>query len=164
MRTSTSWSGSGFTNTRNGAKNAKNFGVCFVLSPNTSAYFAPWREILCFSLAKAPRTPRASMFVLFLPQTPLRTLRLGEKICFFSLAEAQGSQRTSMYILFLPHTPLRTLRLGEKFYVFLSRRRRGRQELRCLFCSCPKYLCVLCALARKFVFSLAKAPGMPGNA
>jgi hypothetical protein len=62
------------------------------------------------------------MFILFLPQIPLRTLRLGEKICFFSLAEAQGSQRTSMYILFLPHTPLRALRLGEKFYVFLSPR------------------------------------------
>jgi hypothetical protein len=70
---------------RKGAKTAKNFDVCFVLTPNTFAYFAPWREISFFSLAEAQRPQRNSKFILFLPQTPLRTLRLGEKFYdFFS--------------------------------------------------------------------------------
>jgi len=71
---------------------------CFVLTPNTFACFAPWRDFIYFSLAKAPRSPRTSMFELFLPQTPLRTLRPGEIYLFLSLAEAQRPQRISMFI------------------------------------------------------------------
>jgi hypothetical protein len=58
------------------------------------------------------------MFVLFLPQIPLRALRSGESLSVFFLAEAQGAQRASMFILFLPHTSLRALRPGESLFVF----------------------------------------------
>ena len=59
-----------------------------------------------------------------------------------------------MFVLFLPQTPLRALRLCEIIFVFfLSLKRRGRRELRCLFCSYPKHLCVLCALARVNIYS-----------
>ena len=63
---------------RKGAKVAKNFYFNFGSYPNTFAYFAPWRELIVFSLAEAQRPQRTSMFILFSPQTPLRTLRLGE--------------------------------------------------------------------------------------
>jgi hypothetical protein len=58
------------------------------------------------------------MFNLFLPQNPLRALRLGESHLFFSLAEALRPQRTSMFNLFLPQKPLRALRLCESKYLF----------------------------------------------
>jgi hypothetical protein len=66
--------------------------------------------------------------VLFLPQTPLRTSRLGEILLFFSLAEAQRPQRISMF-LFLPQTPLLTLRPGEILLFLFSQRRQGRQVI-----------------------------------
>ena len=37
---------------RRGAGVAENFFVYFVLIPNTFAYSAPWREILCFYLSQ----------------------------------------------------------------------------------------------------------------
>ena len=61
------------------------------------------------------------MFILFIPQVTLRTLRLSEIYLFLSLAEAQGSQRTSLFILFLPKTPLRALRLCEIIFIFSRR-------------------------------------------
>jgi hypothetical protein len=60
-----------------------------VLTQNTFAGFVSWREFICFFLAKAPRSPRNSVFDLFLTETPLRALRLGESQLFYSLAEAQ---------------------------------------------------------------------------
>jgi hypothetical protein len=61
------------------------------------------------------------MFVLFSPQTPLRTLRLGESSFGFFLAKAPRSPGTSMLDLLLPKTPLRALRLCEIIF-FVSRR------------------------------------------
>ena len=79
-----------------------------------------------------------------------------ELICFFSLAKAPRTPRTSMFILFLAQTPLRTLRLCEILLFFLSQRRRGRGELRCLFCSYLNHLCVLCVSARLYLFFLSQ--------
>ena len=78
---------------RKGARIARNFNVFFVFSPNAFAYFVPRRDFIYFSLAKAPRSPRTSMFLLCLPQTPLRTLRLGESIFFFSRRGAENNYR-----------------------------------------------------------------------
>jgi hypothetical protein len=63
---------------RKGAKHAKNFYVWFVLIPDTSADSAPLRDYVCFPLAEAQGSQRTWMFNLFLPKTPLRSLRLGE--------------------------------------------------------------------------------------
>ena len=58
------------------------------------------------------------MFILFLPQAPLRTLRFGESLFVFSLAEALRSQRFIDCHLYdtnnLELTP-RSLRLCEKY-------------------------------------------------
>ena len=45
----------------------------------------------------------------------------------------------------------------------LSQRRRGRKELHCLFCSYMKDLCVLCALARNFMFFFRKGDKVAKN-
>jgi len=69
---------------RKGAKVARNFDVYFVLTPNTAACSASLRDYICFfSLAEAQGSQRTSMFNLFLHETPLRTLRLGEKFYVF---------------------------------------------------------------------------------
>jgi hypothetical protein len=62
---------------RKGAKVAKNFYVYFVLTPNTFACFAPWRELIVF-ISRRGAEAAENFNVLFLPQTPLRALRLGE--------------------------------------------------------------------------------------
>ena len=62
---------------RKGAKIAKNFNVSFVLTPNTFAYFASWRELFVFFSCRGAESAE-NFNVLFLPQTPLRALRLGE--------------------------------------------------------------------------------------
>jgi hypothetical protein len=64
---------------RRGAGFAENFIFYFALIPNTSACSAPLRDYIYFFLAEALRLQRTSMFDLLLPQTPLRTLRPGEK-------------------------------------------------------------------------------------
>ena len=63
---------------RQGAKNAKNLFICFVLTSNTFACFAPWRDLLILFLAEAQGTQRTALFVLFLPRIPLRALCPGE--------------------------------------------------------------------------------------
>jgi len=84
---------------RKGAKNAKNFNVSLCL-PQMPLRALRLGEILyIFSLAKAPGSPRTSMFIFYLPQIPLRALRLGEILYIFSLAEAQRPQRISMLLL-----------------------------------------------------------------
>jgi hypothetical protein len=84
---------------RRGAETAKNFNVAFVLTLNTFACFAPWREYICFfSLAKAPRPQRTSMFDLFLPQELLRALRLSEILYIFSLAKTPRTPGISMLL------------------------------------------------------------------
>jgi hypothetical protein len=55
----------------------ENFNVYFVLIRNTFAYFAPWRELIVFSLAEARGSQRTSMFNLFL------VLRPGESLFVF---------------------------------------------------------------------------------
>jgi hypothetical protein len=73
------------------------------------------------------------MFVLFLPETPLRALRLGESIfVFFSRKGAKVAKNFDVCFV-LPETPLRALRLGESIFVifFLSLRRRARREFQC---------------------------------
>ena len=73
-----------FFSSRKGAKTAKNFNVYFVLTPNTSACSASLRDYICFfSLAEAQGSQRNSKLILFLPETPLRALRLGEKFYVF---------------------------------------------------------------------------------
>jgi len=52
-----------------------------------------------------------------------------------------------MFDLFLPQIPLRTLRPGEIIFVFSLAEAQGPQRIS-MFCSYPKHLCVLCALAR----------------
>ena len=61
------------------------------------------------------------MFILFIPQTSLRALRLSEIYLFFSLAQALRPQRTSCSCLLLHHIPLRALRPGESLFGFFSR-------------------------------------------
>jgi hypothetical protein len=63
---------------RRGAGSAEKTNVYFVLTKNTSANSAPLRDYIYFFLAKAPRSPRTSIPILFLYEIPLRTLRLGE--------------------------------------------------------------------------------------
>ena len=47
-----------------GAKNAKNFDVYLVLTPNSFAYFASWRELICFFLSQRRRERRENRVVL----------------------------------------------------------------------------------------------------
>ena len=148
---------------RRGAEPAENFDVYFVLTQNTFAYFAPWREILCFSLAKARRPPRTSCSCLFLSQTTLCILCLGEDLfVFFSRRGAEVAENFDVYFVLIQNTFAYFAPWREIFIFFLSQRRRGRRELHCIFCSYLKNLCVLCVLARNFyIFSLAKAPRSP---
>ena len=122
---------------RRGAEAAENFDVYFVLTPNTFAYFAPWRELIVFSLAEAQRPQGISMYILFSPQTPLRTLRLGESsFGFFSRKGAKVARNFDVGFVVTPNTSACSAPLRD--YIFcLSQRRRGRRELRCLFCSYP---------------------------
>ena len=62
---------------RKGAKAAKNFFICFVLAPNTSACSASLREFIVF-VSRRGAGSAENFNVLFLPQTPLRALRPGE--------------------------------------------------------------------------------------
>jgi hypothetical protein len=62
---------------RRGAEAAENFDVYFVLTPNTFACFAPWRELIAF-VSRRGAEAAENFNVLFLPQTPLRALRPGE--------------------------------------------------------------------------------------
>jgi len=102
---------------RGGAEAARNFDVCFVLAPNTFAYFAPWRENL-----------------------------------FFLSQRRQDRQELQCLFCSYPKYLCVLCALARKFVFFLSLRRRGRRELRCIFCSYLTHLCVLCALARNFMF------------
>ena len=62
------------------------------------------------------------MFNLFLPQKPLRALRLCEIILVFISRKGARVAEKYKFILFLHKTPLRTLRLGErKLYSYLKR-------------------------------------------
>ena len=109
---------------RKGAKAARNFDVSFVLTPNTFACFAPWRDYICFFLSQ----------------------------------RRQGRQELRCLFCFTRNTFACSAPLRDYICFFLSLRRRGRRELQCLFCFYPKHLCVLCALARVYLFfSLAEA-------
>ena len=88
---------------RKGARNARNFDVYFVLSSNTSAYPASLRDFIVFSLAEAQRPRRTSMFILFLPQPPLRALRLCEiMLVFFSRQGARNAKNFDVYFVLIP--------------------------------------------------------------
>jgi len=52
-----------------------------------------------------------------------------------------------MFELFLPQATLRALRLGESLLFFSLAEAQSPQRIS-MFCSYPKHLCVLCALAR----------------
>ena len=117
---------------------------CLICSyPKQLCVLCALARFYCFiSLAKAQRPPRTSLFVLFLPQTPLRALRLCESLLFLSLAEAQRPQWALMFDLFLPQIPLRTLRLGEIIFVFfLLQRRRVRREFQCFVLTPNTFAC-----------------------
>ena len=63
------------------------------------------------------------MFILFLPQTPLRALRLGEIYCFFLSQRRQGRKELQCLICsYSKHLCVRTLRLREIILVFFSRK------------------------------------------
>jgi hypothetical protein len=53
-----------------------------LLLPQTSlrTFLRPGESLFVFSLAEAQGPQRTSMFILFLPETPLRALRLGESL------------------------------------------------------------------------------------
>ena len=103
------------------------------------------------------------MFDLFLPQTPLRTLRLCEIIfVFFSRKGAKAAKNFDVYLVLILNTFACFAPWREYICFYLSQRRQGRRELLCLICSYPKHLCELCASARLYLFfSLAKAPRPP---
>ena len=64
---------------RSDAGGAEKFIVYFVLIPNAFAYFAPWREILCFYLSQRRKGRQEThKSIIFKPKTPLRALRLCE--------------------------------------------------------------------------------------
>jgi len=84
---------------RRSAEAAENFNVYFVLTPNTFAYLAPWRDFIYFFSRKGAKNAKNFNVSLCLPQMPLRALRLGEILYIFSLAEAQRPQRISMLLL-----------------------------------------------------------------
>ena len=102
-----------------------------------------------FSLAKAPRPPRTSMFDLFLPQN-LCVLCVSARLYLFFLSQRRrGRRELRCLICSYPKTSACSASLREFIYFFLSQRRRGRRELLCLFCSCTEYLCGLYVLARE---------------
>ena len=75
-----------------------------------------------FSLAEAPRSPRTSMFELFLPQATLRALRLGEILLFyFSRKGAKAAKNFFICFVLAPNTSACSASLRE-FIVFVSRR------------------------------------------
>ena len=106
---------------RQGAKNAKNYVFLFVLIPNTFACFAPWRELIVFSLAEALRPQRISMFDLLLPLKPLRTLRLGEKFyVFISRKGAKVAKKIYVYFVLTQNTSACSAPLRDYIYFFLA--------------------------------------------
>jgi len=86
---------------------------------NTFACFAPWREILFFSLAEAQRPQRTSMFILFLPQTPLRALRPCEILLFFLSQRRRGRQELQCLFRTYPKH-LCVLCVSARLYLFFS--------------------------------------------
>jgi hypothetical protein len=90
---------------RKGAKDAKKFDVYLVVTPNTSACSAPLRDFIVFSLAEAQRPQRTSMFIWYLPQTPLRALRLREIIyVFISRQGAEAAENFDVYLVLTQNT------------------------------------------------------------
>ena len=75
------------------------------------------RDIVFFSLAEAQRPQRTSMFDLFLPKKPLRTLRLGEKYHFFLSQRRQ--ERQELRCIFCAY--LKYLCVSARLYFFSSR-------------------------------------------
>ena len=126
---------------RKGARIARNFNVFFVFSPNAFAYFVPRRDFIYFSLAKAPRSPRTSMFLLCLPQTPLRTLRLGESIFFFSRRGAEAAVSFNVWFVFAPNTFAYFAPWREYICFFLSQKRRARREFQCFVLTPNTFAC-----------------------
>ena len=103
---------------RRGAGFAENFIFYFALIPNTFAYFAPWRELIVFSLAEALRPQRISMFDLLLPLTPLRTLRLGEKFyVFISRKGAKVAKKLYVYFVLTQNTSACSAPLRDYIYL-----------------------------------------------
>ena len=81
---------------RRGRKELRCLICCY---PNTAACSASLRDYVCFfSLVKARRTPRTSLFVLLLPKKPLRTWRLGEIYLFF--LSQRRKERKGLFLLF----------------------------------------------------------------
>ena len=107
---------------RKGAKAAKNFFICFVLAPNTSACSASLREFIVFvSRRGAEAAVSFNVWFVFAPNTFAYFAPWRDYICFFSRRGAGSAENFN--VLLLPQTPLRALRLGESKYrwIFLYR-------------------------------------------
>jgi hypothetical protein len=103
----------------------------FVLTPNTFAGFAAWREFICIFLSQR-RRGRGELRCLFccyseqlcgLARLIYPGIRYApSRLRHYLLSQRREDRQELQFVLCLPQTPLRALRLGESLSVFFSRR------------------------------------------
>jgi hypothetical protein len=139
--------------------------ICFFLSPRRQGRQEVLVLVYCYpkhlsELSASARLnfyfsrkdARKFVFLLLLPQTPLRALRLGESHMFFLSQRRRGRRDFQCLFCCYPKHLCVLCVLARLSFLFLSQRRQGCQEVRVLVCCYPKHLCLLCALARAICF------------
>ena len=78
---------------RGGAEAAEKFNVCFVLTPNTSACSAPWRELICFFLSQRRQGRQERRCLICSYPTPSACSASLREFIYFFLSQRRRGRR-----------------------------------------------------------------------